>query len=163
MSMRRSIKVAGVLGAMAVAGVVIPAAAAAIAKQRAVVIDDPDAPEIALSTIFDGVEVANRSAEFRGGTTVCWYGAQQLDLRGATLAPDGATLRARCIFGGLQVLVPETWRVQVRSIPVFGGVQDRSPGEDGEGPLLTIEAVCVFGGVSVDTRDEDAWGVAAGA
>ncbi|MCU0504368.1 MAG: hypothetical protein MUE82_01130 [Chloroflexi bacterium] len=158
--MRRSIKVASLLGAMAVAGVVVPTVAAAIAKQRAVIIDDPEAPEIALSTIFEGVEVENRSPEFRGGTTVCWYGAQQLDLRGATLAPDGAALRARCIFGGLQVLVPETWRVQVRSIPVFGGVQDSSSGPDGEGPLLTIEAVCVFGGVSIDTHDEDAWGVA---
>ncbi len=158
--MRRSIKVAGVLGLMTVAGVVVPTIAAAIAKQRAVIVDDPEAPEIALSTIFDGVELENRSTEFRGGTTVCWYGAQRLDLRGATLAPEGATLKARCVFGGLQVLVPETWRVQVRAIPVFGGVADESSGPDGDGPLLSIEAVCVFGGVSIDVRDEDAWEVA---
>ena len=155
--MRRSITI---LGLAAVAGLVVPTVAAAIAKSRAVVIDDPEAPEIALSTIFDGVELENRSTEFRGGTTVCWYGAQRLDLRGAQLAPGGATLRARCVFGGLQVLVPETWRVKVRSTPVFGGVQDDSAGPDGEGPLLEIDALCVFGGVSIDTRDEDAWEVA---
>ena len=155
--MRRSIKV---LGLATVAGLVVPTVAAAIAKQRAVVIDDPEAPEIALSAIFDGVEVENRSTEFRGGTAVCWYGGERLDLRGATLAPEGATLKARCVFGGMQVLVPDTWRVKVRATPVFGGVQDGSSGPEGEGPLLTIEAVCVFGGVSIDTQDEDAWKIA---
>jgi hypothetical protein len=157
MSMRRSFKV---LGLAAIAGLVIPPAAAAIAKQRAVVIDDPEASEIALSTIFDGAELENHSPEFRGGSAICWYGGQRVDLRGATLAAEGATLRARCIFGGLQVLVPGAWRVRVRSIPVFGGVQDDSSGPDGEGPLFTIEALCVFGGVSISTRDEDAWEVA---
>ena len=152
--MRRSTKV---IGLAAVIGLAIPPIAAAIAKRRMVVIDDPDAPQIALATIFDGEDLANRSAAFRGGTSICWYGGQRLDLREATLAPDGATLRVRCLFGGLQVLVPETWRVQVRSIPIFGGVQDGSGGPDGDGPLLTIEAACMFSGISIATSDDDAW------
>jgi hypothetical protein len=151
--MRRSIKA---LGLAAVVGLSIPPLAAAVAKRRIVVDDDPDAPEISLATIFDGEDLARRSVEFRGGTTICWYGGQRLDLREATLAPGGATLRVRCLFGGLQVLVPEAWRVQVRSIPIFGGVHNGSLGPGGGGPLLTIEAVCVFGWISIDTRaDED--------
>lgn len=152
--MRTLLKLAGVL---TIAGLVIPPVAAALVKRRITTTDDPDAPEVALATIFDGEDLTNRSTAFRGGTTICWYGGQRLDLREATLAAEGATLRARCVFGGLQVLVPETWRVEVRSLPVFGGVDDRSAGADGEGPVLTIDALCVFGGVSIATRDEDAW------
>ena len=151
--MRRSTKV---LGLAALVGLTIPPLAAAVAKRRLRVVDDADAPVIAFATIFDGADVANRSAAFRGGTTICWYGGQRLDLRGATLAPEGATLRVRCLFGGLQVLVPETWRVQVRTIPIFGGVQNGSLGPGGGGPLLTIEAVCAFGGVSIDTDVDEA-------
>ena len=152
--MRRSIKV---LGLAAVVGLTLPPIAAAIARRGMVVVDDPDAPQIALATIFDGQDLVNRSAAFRGGTSICWYGGQRLDLRGATLADEGATLRVRCLFGGLQVLVPETWRVEVRSIPIFGGVQDDSRGPGGAGPLLTIEAVCAFSGISIATREDDAW------
>jgi hypothetical protein len=150
--MRTSVKV---LGLAAVAGLVIPPIAAAIAKGRMEIVDDPDAAEVMLATIFDGEEVENRSPEFRGGTSVCWYGGQRLDLRGATLAPDGATLKVRCLFGGLQVLVPATWRVQVRGIPIFGGIQDASSGPDGEGPLLRIEAIAAFSGLTVETEDDD--------
>ena len=150
--MRTSVKV---LGIAALAGLVIPPIAAAVAKGRVVVVDDPDAPEVALATIFDGEELENRSTEFRGGTTICWYGGQRLDLRGATLAPEGATLKARCLFGGLQVLVPATWRVQVSGIPIFGGIQDGSSGPDGDGPLLRIEAIAAFSGLTVETEDDD--------
>jgi hypothetical protein len=150
--MRTSVKV---LGFAAVAGLVIPPIAAAIAKGRMEIVDDPDAPEVMLATIFDGEDLANRSPEFRGGTTVCWYGDQRLDLRGATLAPEGATLKVRCLFGGLQVLVPATWRVEVKGVPIFGGVQDASSGPDGEGPLLRIEAIAAFSGLTVETEDDD--------
>ena len=151
--MRTSVKV---LGVAALAGLVVPPIAAAIAKGRMEIVDDPDASEVMLATIFDGEELANRSPEFRGGTTVCWYGGQRLDLRGATLAPEGATLKARCLFGGLQVLVPASWRVTVTGIPIFGGIQDGSSGPDGEGPLLRIEAIAAFSGLTVETQDDDA-------
>ena len=152
--MRRSLKM---LGLASVVGMVVPPIAAAIARSRVVIVDDPDASEVSLATIFAGEDLANRSGTFRGGTTVCWYGGQRLDLRGATLAKEGATLRVRCVFGGLQVLVPESWRVSVRGIPILGGVQDASGGPDGEGPLLTIDAISVFSGVQIATDDGDAW------
>ena len=155
--MRTSLKLLGL--AAAAAGIAIPPLTAAVVKLRVVVVDDPESPEILLATIFDGEDLANRSVGFRGGTTTCWYGGQRLDLRGATLAEEGATLRVRCLFGGLQVLVPESWRVRVRSVPIFGAVQDDSRGPGGDGPLLTIEAISAFSGVSIDTRTDeaDAW------
>jgi hypothetical protein len=152
--MRRSFTVVGLV---AVAGLAITPIAAAIEKRRHPSVGDADSDLVALSTIFDGTELHSTAMAFRGGSSICWYGGQVIDLRGAALAPEGARLDARCIFGGLRIVVPETWRVSVRSRAIFGGTDDRSSGPKGEGPLLTIEAVSVFGGVSVMTKPDDAW------
>ena len=157
--MRRSLKI---LGFVSIVGMAVPPLAAAVAKRRIVVVDDPEAPVISLATIFGSEDLVDRATGFRGGTTICWYGGQRLDLRQATLAEEGATLRVRCLFGGMQVLVPESWRVEVRSLPIFGGVDDDSSGPDGDGPLLTIEALCAFGGMQIATRMEDAWDMGVG-
>jgi len=151
--MRRSFTI---LGLAAVAGLAIPPVAAAIEKRRHPSVGDADSDLVALSTIFDGAELRSTAMAFRGGSSICWYGGQLIDLRGANLAPEGATLEARCVFGALQVVVPDTWRVDVRPRAIFGGTDDRSSGPDGEGPLLTIEALAVFGGVSVTTKRDDA-------
>jgi hypothetical protein len=45
------------------------------------------------------------SQAFRGGEVECWYGGGVIDLRDAQLAPEGATLRVRAIFGGGQIVV----------------------------------------------------------
>ena len=154
--MRRSFTA---LGLAAVAGLAIPPIAASIEKRRHPSVGDADSDLVALSTIFDGTELHSTAIAFRGGSSICWYGGQLIDLRGAALAPEGAHLDARCVFGSLQVIVPETWRVAVRSRAVFGGTVDRSSGPEGDGPLLTIAAIAVFGGVSVTTKPEEAWDV----
>jgi hypothetical protein len=152
--MRRSFTV---LGLVAVAGLAITPIAAAIEKRRHPSVGDADSDLVALSTIFDGTELHSTAMAFRGGSSICWCGGQVIDLRGAALAPEGAHLDARCIFGGLRIVVPETWRVAVRSRAIFGGIHDRSSGPEGEGPLLTIEALSVFGGVSVTMKPDAAW------
>jgi hypothetical protein len=153
--MRRSFVV---LGVAAIAGLGIPPIAAAVEKRRHPSVGDAGSDEIALSTIFDGAEIRSTAAAFRGGTSLCWYGGQLLDLRGAALAPEGATLDVRCLFGGLRVVVPETWRVLVRSKSVFGVTEDASSGPDGDGPLIIIDALSVFGGTGITTKRDDEWG-----
>ncbi len=46
-----------------------------------------------------------------------------LDLRDATLAPEGATLRVRAIFAGAQIIVPADWKV-VSRVGGMGGLTD---------------------------------------
>jgi hypothetical protein len=73
-----------------------------------------------------------------------------IDLRRATLDPTGATLRVRAIFGGGQILVPDSWNVTGRVLGIGGlgdarGNIERDPGA----PLLHIEGVAVFGGFAL--------------
>jgi hypothetical protein len=150
----------GLLGALALAGLVLPPLAAVVAKARLAGTqeDDETADEINLVAIFEGVDVTSRAAAFRGGSVLAWYGGGDLDLRGATLDPAGARLRARSIFGGLRILVPASWRVEVRSVGLFGGVGNNTDPAiaDPASPTLTIDALSAFGGLAiVNEPDED--------
>jgi len=118
----------GLLGALALAGLALPPLAAVVARSRLAGTEETDetSDEINLVAIFEGVDVANSAAAFRGGSVLAWYGGGDLDLRDATLDPAGARLRARSIFGGLRILVPASWPVEVHSVGLFGGVGNRT-------------------------------------
>ena len=77
---------------------------------------DPDADEIELVAIFDELDFRSEAQAFRGGRVECWFGGGTLDLRGATLHPDGAVLHTQAIFGGGSVIVPSA-----AAHPITGG------------------------------------------
>jgi hypothetical protein len=111
---------------------------------------DPAADEIVAVSIFGPLAFRSKARAFRGGTLDCWYGGGVLDLRDATVSPEGALLRVRAVFGGGQILVPETWRVH-STIRGVGGVNDGRPKAEltDAAPELTIEGFVVFGGFAV--------------
>lgn len=104
------------------------------------------------TSMFGGAELASADARFRGAWLTAIFGGITLDLRDATPAPEGASVNATSAFGGIELLVPRGWRVSVRCVPIFGGVEDKTdrsqpPADDA--PALHIDAVCVFGGVEI--------------
>jgi hypothetical protein len=129
------------------------AAAALAAKQRIVPNDDPNADEVALVAIFAPIMFRSTSGAFRGGTLDCWYGGGIVDLRDATLDPAGAHLEVKAIFGGAQVLVPDTWRVE-STVAGVGAAQDIRAKADRPvtAPLLTLSGLALFGGVGVSSQ-----------
>jgi hypothetical protein len=148
-----------------VIGWIVSMVAAAIAamsvKRRLVPTTDESADEITAVAIFGPLAFHSTSTAFRGGEVECWYGGGVIDLRDATLAPEGATLRIRAIFGGGQILVPATWKV-VRRVTGLGGVQDIRPpkGHAADDPELVLEGMLVAGGFAVSSElaeGEDEW------
>ena len=86
-----------------------------------------DADEVVRATaIFSGPHVASTATRFRGAWLTAVFGGVTLDLRGAGLDPAGAAVNATVAFGGIEILVPEGWRISVRSTPIFGGVEDKT-------------------------------------
>ena len=137
-----------------VVGWIVTMVAGAIAafktKQQLGPNSDESADEIVASAIFGPLAYKSTARALRGGTLEMWYGGGVLDLRDAVLAPDGATLRMRAIFGGGQILVPADWRV-VSSVRGIGGLSDVRParGRAEDSPELVIEGVIMFGGFAV--------------
>jgi hypothetical protein len=140
-----------------VIGWIISMVAAAIAamsvKRRLQPTTDESADEIVAVAIFGPLAFHSTAAAFRGGEVECWYGGGVIDLRDATLSPEGATLRIRAIFGGGQILVPSSWKV-VSRVTGLGGVQDIRPaqGHAAIDPELVIEGMLVAGGFAVSSE-----------
>ena len=133
------------------AAVTLPPLAAAVLRSRyAVSAEDDD--DLRVAAIFEGGPVRATSPALRRGEALAWYGALDLDLRGASLDPAGARLRVVALFAGARVIVPTGWDVRVRPIGVFGGVDARVAPPVESGPQLIIDAIAVFAGVQVTDR-----------
>lgn len=108
-----------------------------------------------LFVIMGGREVRNTSRGLRGGSLTAVMAGCELDLTGATLAPQGTTLDVFTMWGGIDLKVPEDWNVVAEVLPVMGAYEDkRRPSPAAEGvvrPTLTVSGMALMGGVSVTT------------
>ncbi len=145
------------LGVAAAAVSMVAAAATAHNLKRTLVpTTDPSADEIVAVAIFGPLDFRSTTRNFRGGRLECWYGGGVLDLRDATLAPEGATLQVQAVFGGGQILVPATWKV-VSTVRGMGGLQDirEAKGYAADAPELVIEGILIAGGFAVSSELDD--------
>jgi hypothetical protein len=133
-----------------VLAMILGAIGALAARRRVVPAPDPAADDIELLAAFEPMHFQSRAAAFQGGTIECWYGGGVIDLREAVLDPAGARLVVKAVFGGGQIIVPESWNV-TSSVKGIGGVGDtRSRVErPADAPQLMIEGYVVFGGYAV--------------
>jgi hypothetical protein len=130
----------------------------ALRRKRAVSkMPDPTSNDLTLTSIFGQLEFTSTAQAFRGGTLTCLYGGGILDLRGAVLAPGGATLRIQAFNGGGQILIPASWRLETKIIGV-GGVVDARPRIDrpAEAPTLSIHGWAMFGGFGIASEGPQA-------
>lgn len=118
-----------------------------------------DADTVRYFTAFGGREDRLESTAFRGGSITALFGGVELDLRGATLAADGAAMDVTAAFGGVTVFVPQDWVVQISGIPLFGGWGNKTATKGDGAPsspdagldrrVLKIHAFVAFGGFEV--------------
>lgn len=101
-------------------------------------------------TLWSGIERKVASQEFRGGDITAIMGGQEIDLRGAKLAGGTATIDLLVVWGGVDLRVPEDWRVSVEALPLMGGIEDSSkvPAGEARGHLV-LKGLVLMGGVDV--------------
>ena len=103
-------------------------------------------------TLFAGRTYAAHSRQFQGGESTTLFGGTEIDLRTATLPPEGATLHITVLFGGTDIYVPPDMPVDMNITPVFGGADDERqyrPMVDPGAPVLRIRGEAFFGGVDL--------------
>ena len=100
--------------------------------------------------VFGGCERRVATPNFQGGRATAVFGGIELDFRDADMDAE-AILEINCIFGGVEIRVPENWHVHSRSLPVFGGYEDktRQPTNPGKTKTLIVTGMIVFGGVEI--------------
>jgi predicted membrane protein len=105
--------------------------------------------------MFSGVKLKIDSAHFEGGELSSVFGGVEIDLRRAGISSSGAeaVIEANAAFGGIEISVPETWRVSLRGAAVFGAYEDKTlpprPEPGLQSPLLIVRGGAVFGGIVI--------------
>ncbi len=99
------------------------------------------------SATFAGNVVTATETPFAGCEADAVFGGLELDLRGVAIE-DGAVIEASAIFGGIDIKVPEGVNVKLRRMELFGGAKSYV-GHQNDGPVLYVNALCMFGGVDI--------------
>ena len=100
--------------------------------------------------IFSGVDRKGVWRPARHTTMVAIMGGLELDYTEAEFPPGVTEIKIFACMGGCELTVPPDLTVEVKAIPIFGGVDNRSKGT-GADPTLRITAVAVMGGVEIKT------------
>jgi predicted membrane protein len=104
-------------------------------------------------TLFSGLETNNQSQNFKGGSVAAVFGGSEIDLREARLSDQGAVLELTAMFGGVDLIVPKHWKVEVSGMPIFGGWENKAVYEGGSADdhvqVLKVNCTAVFGGITI--------------
>lgn len=88
--------------------------------------------------------------KFSGTDLTAVFGSIECDLRNAKIDKD-IVISASCIFGGIDIYVPENVKVKIKSSAIFGGVDDKRKNKKTSDKTLIIyiNAKCLFGGIDI--------------
>lgn len=117
---------------------------------------DNESGDFRVAAIWGGRKLECRARLFRAGRATAVLGGIDIDLRDATPDESGAELSLRAVLGGIRVIVPDDWRIEVSADTVAGQVEVRPPPADKpppKGARLDIEAVVRMGGILITTDD----------
>lgn len=100
---------------------------------------------------FCGVQKRVRSKSFKGGKVSVIFGGSEIDLRQSDLA-EHAFLDVEIAFGGLKLIVPPHWDLQIDVTNVFAGIEDKRmypQTTPDPSKVLRIKGTVVFGSLEI--------------
>lgn len=106
---------------------------------------------IGIEAIFGSVQKRVLSKNFRGGKASAVFGGTEIDLSQADMTEE-AFLNIDVAFGGIKLIVPPHWDVQINVSQVFAGTEDkRFYPQTNIDPtkVLVIRGSMVFGGLEI--------------
>lgn len=121
---------------------------ALVVRRRNPEFGDETDDRFALVASIGGREFASTSNALVEGSALAYMGGIEIDLSDAVIQ-EGATLTLTAIMGGINVVVPRSWRVEASSVGMMGGVGNTTNPDDGDGPLLIVLVKAIMGGVSI--------------
>lgn len=84
--------------------------------------------------------------------TITVFGGTDLDLRAATFTSPEVDVTIACLFGGVNLVVPEGVRVESQVVSIFGGCDTGQATPAPGAPTVRLRGICLFGGVSVKSK-----------
>jgi hypothetical protein len=142
----------GLLGIAAFVG--LAALSGFVVRQRVPSFGTPDDSRIRLTAALDGIQFTSVTKDLVDASALAYLGGIELDLTRTVPAP-GAVVRLRAVLGGIDVVVPDTWRVEVASRGSMSGIANLTdPDSLHDGPLVVVEAMAFMGGIEIHARGD---------
>lgn len=102
--------------------------------------------------IFSGNDRVYNEEVFSGSHLAAVFGGVDLDLRKAKFNKD-TVIKAFCLFGGIDIKVPEDVQIKIKSGFIFGGISDDRKGSGDKGKYtIYVDAAGGFGGVTIEDK-----------
>jgi predicted membrane protein len=107
------------------------------------------------AAIFSAVKRRVEAPNFEGGELHTVFGSVEVDLRWSGISNPGhtAAVEANAVFGGIEIRVPENWKLSLQGSAIFGTYEDKTiPPRPEPGvvlPTLIIRGGTAFGSVVV--------------
>ena len=102
--------------------------------------------------VFSGNDRVYNEEVFHGTNLLAVFGGVDVDLRKAKFEKD-TVIKAFCLFGGIDIKLPEDVQVQIKSGFIFGGISDDRKSVSTKGKYtIYIDAAGGFGGVSINDK-----------
>ena len=101
---------------------------------------------------FGGIERKVEGKGFQGGNITAAFGGFKIDLTRADMEANEAIIVVNAIFGGGEIIAPESWRVLVEGAGIFGAFVDKTryvPRPELPNKTLHVRGAAIFGGVEV--------------
>ena len=111
---------------------------------------EPDS-ELHAFAIMGGVKRQSIASDFRGADASAIMGGVELDLRSAQIQ-DGqeAIVDAFALWGGVEIFIPQHWRVISDVFPLMGAFEDKTLQTVApNAPALRVRGSAVMGGIEV--------------
>ena len=107
-------------------------------------------------SLFGGGEKVFHSDAFQGGTITAVFGGSKIDLTDCKLKEGDQYLDVTIIFGGMTLIIPDSWKVQIDVVPLFGGFSTKQARTNVQiidsTSVLHIKGVILFGGGEIKLR-----------
>ncbi len=102
--------------------------------------------------VFSGSDRVYHGEKFSGSHLVAVFGGIDLDLRNAIFEKD-TVIKAFCLFGGIDIKLPEDIEIKTKSGFIFGGISDdRKNTSDKHKHTIYIDAAGGFGGIGISDK-----------
>lgn len=112
---------------------------------------------ITTTAVLGGVRKLVFSKDFLGGELNAVMGGLQVDLREAEIRTE-AVLHVFIVMGGVEILVPEGWKVKIDAVPLLGGASDSTkPPQPDQAKTLRIHGTVIMGGIEVKNYSDEDW------
>ena len=105
--------------------------------------------EVDINANWVNMNVGYDGEKFTGADLTAVFGGLKCDLRNAIIDSD-VVINASSTFGGIEIYVPSNVKIKIKSIPIFGGVENKANTKTDENShIIYINSTAIFGGVEI--------------